>query len=396
MISDQVRTNETTLLHLCEDHLRFIGENIYLPSYQICFTPREVDFAKFQHYPQSSYQPNLLSRQAYFRREEYKDDLRRLNALYQAISLYTPKYDIYLNLSDEESNSTFFLPRFFTFGKGLKVPAGEKVILLGYPSNIQGKYREIIPNSACLFPGKIITTPEGSIYSSFSLEESLAYLDKISNYNIETSILNLDKTETLETLKNKLITYLRIKIKSSLRDSRDDPRVNLYQLTNPQGELPLEVILERIIDGTFGQEESLLLREFPLIFTPLTQEVTLYINDEKVIIGDSNNYNEESQEGKLLILNPILASEERNEKYTTPVSVEMRALHLNYAYQLINQGDEVSPTKEPIYEDFLGEANWLIAPITIFRSNDLLRGKVESPPYFFEDVLNSPSKEASA
>jgi len=93
--------------------------------------------------------------------------------------------------------------------------------------------------------------------------------------------------------------YLRIKIKSSLRD---DPGVKIYQLTNQQGELPLEVILERIINGTFGQEEGLLLREFPLVFTPLTQEVTLYINDEKVIIGDSNHYNEESQEGKLLIL----------------------------------------------------------------------------------------------
>ena len=368
--------NLVSLSHLAEDHLRVITENIYLPHYQICFSPREIDFVKFQAYPQSSHDSKLLSRRTYLLREEYKDDLRHFDALVKAITLFSSQQDIYLVAGNQDPINSFFLPKIFNYGEKssqtIKVPAGEKIILLGYPSLVNGHYQEVITNAACLFPGKITLTNNGYVYTSYSLDEALTLLDKKTNYSIEAPFLNIDKKETLESLKQKLIAYLRTKIKPSLQD----PRSLLYQLNNSEGDLPLEKHLNCILEGNIGPEESLLFREFPLIFSSLTEEVILYINEEKAIIrGDDND----STGGRLFIMNPVLASEQRTGKYTFPISIELRALHINYAFQLTSQ--------EPTYEDFLGEANWIVAPITIIKSNGLLHGKVEAIPYYFEDSL---------
>ena len=392
------------LLRLCGDHLRLISENMYLPHCQICFLPQDLDFAKFQHYPQSSYNPKLLSRRAYLQREEYKDDLKRLDALHQAVAIFKSSQDIYLNLPDNNLEENFLLPQLFTFGEKLKVPAGEKIIFLGYPEGktsemsgdllSPGEYPDIIPNSVCLFPGKIKSTPEGNIYSSYSLDEVTTLLDKKSNYAVEAPILNISKKETLDSLKQKLVAYLRMKVKWSLyhkQGSSDQVNPCLYQLS--QGEdLPLEKIIDKIYQGNIGPEESLFFREFPLIFSSLNEEVTLYINEEKAIIEEAKKYLE-AEDTKFVILNPVLASEKRDEKYSIPISVEMRALHINYAYQLTSQDNVDTQSKEPLYEDFLGEANWIIAPVILHKSNGLLHGHVEAPPYLFEDFLIPPSPQ---
>ena len=380
-----------TLLHLIEDHLRLITENIYLPHCQICFSPQDVDFTKFQDYPQSSYDPKLLSRRAYLRREEHKDDLRRFDALVQALVIFTVQQDIYLAMENQGVIDSFLLPKVFNFSqkslKSFKVPAGEKIIFLGYPEAVNSQCPEIISNAACLFPGKIKSTPDGYVYTSSSLDEAISLLDKKNNYSIEAPLLNLDKKETLESLKQKLIAYLRMKIKPSLQN----PRSCLYQLNNPDDDLPLEKYIDHIFDGNIGTEESLLFREFPLIFSSLTDEVVLFVDEEKAIIEETNKYIDGSQEGKFIILNPVLASEQRSEKYSLPISVEMRALHINYAFQLTSSQD--STNTEPLYEDFLGEANWVLAPIVILKSNGFLHGKVEVAPYYCEEFLFSPLEE---
>ncbi len=370
------------LFLLAESHLRLITENICLPHCQICFSPQDIDFAKFQTYPQSSYDPKLLSRRAYLRRDEHKDDLRRLDAMVQAVITFSSRQDIYLVMDNQDGDSSFLLPKIFTCGEKspqtFKVPAGEKIILLGYPGDVSGNYPEVISNAACLFPGKITSTPDGLVYNSYSLDEVFTLLDKKSNYSIEAPLLSLDQKETLGSLKQKLINYLRMKIKPSLQN----PRSLLYQLNDSNDDLPLEKCIDHMFQGNVGTEEKNLLREFPLIFSSLNEEVIVYINEDKAIIEEASKYIDGSPEGKFIILNPVLASEERNEKYSLPISVEMRAMHINYAFQLTSQDSQ-----ESLYEDFLGEANWIIAPVTITKSKGLLHAKVETLPYHFEDFL---------
>lgn len=354
------------ILELCNTHTRFFNQNMVIPNCQICFYPRDVDFNKFLYYPNSTYNPKFLSRRAYLKRDEYKDDLKRLDAISEALAMYTMKHDdIYIDV--EETCSEFFLPRVFKFGKRVKVPAGEKVILFGSPED----------GSVCLFPGKITSTPEGSVYKSLSLDEASSYLDKKSNYSTEAPFLNLGKTETLESLKEKLINYLRTRIKASLQHVSDTSQ--MYRLEG--NVLPIESKIERIVQGEIGPNESLLLQEFPLIFTSLKDEVTLYITEEQAIIEETNKYSELIEsEDTYVLLNPILAKEEKDEKYNFPISVEMRALHINYAYDLVSE--------EPVYEDFLGDANWIIAPVTISKSDGVLHGKVSFPPYFCVDLFS--------
>lgn len=373
----------------CESHLSLLFGDIYIPTQQLSFLPQDIDFNKFQQYPRSQVNPKLLSRHAYLQREENKDDLRLLDALYRAISLFTVQEEFYLSLP-KDIGETFLLPYLLPLedegGDKILIPAGEKIIILGYPTSYNGDLDEILPNIACLFPGKIVTSEKGNVYTSFKLEEALAALENKSSYSNEMPSLSLGQDETLASLKEKMVSHLRTKIKSWLLSSAHHEigrtRSKLYCLKNPDdSNLPLEVVVDRIFKGEIGPEESLLLREFPLLFTSLTKEVTLYIDEQKAITFEASKYIESAGKDRYLIINPVLASETATPQYTLAISVEMRALHINYAYQI------TSSQNEEIYGDFLGDANWILAPMTIFKSNGILRGKVEKLPIFFEEIL---------
>jgi hypothetical protein len=370
----------SSLLYPCEQHISLARESLHIPTCRICFSPAEIDFEKFLNFPIATYDSNLLSRQAYLRRDEYKDDIKRLHALVQAISTFvTIKEDIYVDLIPAlGTKKQLILPSILPFGKTLRIPSGEKIILLGYPEGEEGTYPEIIPASVCLLPGSIVPTENGLIYKSFSLAESLSLLDNKTNYSIEAPLLTLDETETLETLQSKLVEYYRVKTKGGLQSQQGSAEI--YRLTD-EDIFPIEKLLQNILDGNIGESESLVLREFPLLFTHLKKEVTLYIKENTALLENWDKFFPGEETGKNLLLNPILAQKEKTEEYNFPVSVEMRALSINYAFQLFDEeGEEV-------YEDFLGDAPWIISPTSLIKSKGVIHCRPELPPSTWERFL---------
>lgn len=368
------------LLSLCSDHLNFLHEKIYLPDKYISFMPDEIDFSKYMSYPSAI--PKFLSRRIYLRREEYKDDLRRLMILHRCITQFITPIDIYV---DACSENIFYLPRLFKFGKKIKIPAGEKVIILGYPSfsddTSSPRQEELYPDMVCLLPGRI---SEDNTYTSLSLEEVSSYLDQKNNYYPEGPYLSLVSDETLETLKTKLITYLRSRIKWSLQNKQENPIIDLYQMKDSTGDLPLEIIIKEM-SSLEAQHKNIghLLREFPLIHSPLDKQVTLYVNND-IYISKASDYLSTAQPDEHILIYPTLASEVKTEEYETPLIVDIRALHINYAYRLREE--------DSTYEDFLGDINWIIAPLIVTRSKGKLYAQVKFLPYFFEKIL-SPSDD---
>lgn len=381
------------LLSLCDEHLNFLHEKIYLPDKYISFMPHDIDFSKYMSYPSSI--PKFLARRIYLRREEYKDDLRRLLILHRSMMQFiiTP-IDVYIDPCQENHQDVFYLPRLFKHGQKIKVPAGEKVIILGYPSLPDSDHlhsrqeEELFPGMVCLLPGRIT---EDNTYISFPIEEVSSYLDQKSNYYPEGPYFPLETEETLDTLKTKIVTYLRSRIKWALQNKQKNPITNLYQMKDPNGDLPLEIIVNEMLPSSSSsrdkniENERWFLREFPLIYSTLDKQVTLYVNTN-IHISKASDYLPSAKSEEYILLYPTLASQEKIGEYETPLIVDIRALHVNYAYRLREE--------DSAYEDFLGDANWIIAPVIVTRSKGKLYAKVKFAPYSLESLL-SPSNNVS-
>lgn len=368
--SSKMVADSDSIQRCCDRHLRLFSDNIVLSS---GFSPRDLNIISYQS------QPRFLPKEAYLRREETKEDLRKFVKLWESCNLYGKTETIYVNLDLSREDKSFYLPCLGSLTSSeeklrVKIPFSEKYILLGYPEGFKGNYPEVKSGQVFLFPGKVSQVEDEFIYSSFSLEIACAYLDNKTNYMKGIPTLSIETNETLSQLKQKLVSYLRSRIKWDLQLG-ETALAELYRFT--ENRLPLEARINNIVEGRICPKEIMFLREFPLIFTPITQEVLIYVNEKDVVIGEASRYYPEDEGDEYLLLNPTLAVEEKSGDYTIPLMIEMRALTVNYAYQILDQE----------YEDFLGEVNWIISPLTLRKRNGMLHGYLKRPPYYILDVL---------
>ncbi len=324
--------NGDSKMEVVNQHLKFAkGNDILVEVNGLTFSPKDYKYSRYNKKYISDIDSNFLSYYAYLRREVIKDDLKKLDTITSSVQTFYPNHEIKIKAPVLANR---LIPQIAELdNNGIKVPAKSKIIFTD-------------ANHICLFPGYV---KDGS-YFSYQLEQVLPEIDKKSNYINNHVLLELSQDGDL---KESLVNYMRAKNKLLLKKSPNDPRLNLYMIKEETTKLESAIS---------NQDEPLIYGEFPLIHTGLTGYKLLFINEPEAIIETDNDVTR--------IVNPILGSEVQTDNYNFPLVVDNKALHINYSYTIGEQG----------YEDFLGEPNWIIAPVRIIKRNGKLNGDlVENP-----------------
>lgn len=349
---------------------RLTAENPVIAIGRLCY--RFNDLIKEKYVTPKTFP---LPRSVFLEKDKYIEDIKILGRLCEITRSYTNYSSEFIELTIDQTKDEvifplpFMLPLSSTGKRKIKIPTDERFMCIIH----QGvKY-------ILLHPGFILCDNDEYLYQSISLDLAITKLEERNNYDIGMPILSLDEDETPESLKQKLILYMRMRIKRAFHSGDDPVLLELYQASQ---DYSLSQVVANIRSRKLGKKEIRLFHEFPLLYSTIKGKILLYVDEDCIDVYEARELLKMDDENVTAIPHPMIGSLESKDKYNYPIEVDIRTLHLNYTYRITDDK----------YEDFLGEAEFIIAPVTILNQEEAFEGCITHPIQTFLEYYLKRSK----